>query len=108
MNDILKAIETRSSTRGYTDQKPTKEQMDALLNAALQAPTAANRQEIHISVVDGSDPILAEIEKERAKGAVLPHNFYYEAIRRSTGQRWMRVSRWRISVWQRRGLALAV
>ncbi len=79
MNDILKAIEQRSSTRGYTQQKPTKEEMDALLNAGLQAPTAANRQEIHISVVDGSAPILAELEAERTKGAAVPHNFYYEA-----------------------------
>lgn len=79
MNDILKAIEKRSSTRGYTDQKPTKEELDILLNAALMAPTAANRQEIHISVLDGASPILAEIEAERMKGAVAPHNFYYEA-----------------------------
>ena len=79
MSDILEAIQKRSSTRGYTDRKPTKEEMDILLNAGLMAPTAANRQEIHISVVDGSAPILAEIEAERAKGAVLPHNFYYEA-----------------------------
>ncbi len=79
MNDILKAIERRSSTRGYTDQKPTKEELDILLNAGLMAPTAANRQEIHISVLDGSSPILAEIEAERMKGAAAPHNFYYEA-----------------------------
>ncbi len=79
MNDVLKAIEKRSSTRGYKAERPTKEEMDCLLRAGLQAPTAANRQEIHISVLDGSDPVLAEIEAERTKGMVPPHNFYYEA-----------------------------
>ncbi len=82
MNEVLQAIEKRSSTRGYTDRKLTKEELDALICAGLQAPTAANRQEIHITVVDGSDPLLAEIEEQKNKGAEIenpPHNFYYEA-----------------------------
>ncbi len=79
MSDILKAIKERSSTRGFQQQKPTKEELDALICAGLQAPTAANRQEIHISVADGSASVLAEIEAERTKGAAAPHNFYYEA-----------------------------
>lgn len=83
MNEILKAIEKRSSTRGYQERKPAKEELDCLLRAGLQAPTAANRQEIHISVVDGGNPILAEIgaeiKAEKSRGAVPPHNFYYEA-----------------------------
>ncbi len=79
MSNILDAIEKRSSTRGYMEKRPTKEEMECLLKAGLQAPTAANRQEIHITVVDGQNPILAEIEAERNKGMVPPHNFYYEA-----------------------------
>lgn len=82
MNSILNAIEMRSSTRGYTDQALTKEELDSLLRAGLQAPTAANKQEIHITVVQGSAPILAEIEAEKnilAGLSALPHNFYYEA-----------------------------
>lgn len=82
MSEILKAIETRSSTRGYTEEKLTKEELDRLILAGLQAPTAANRQEIHITVLDGSNPILAEIENEknRLRGLKdLPHNFYFEA-----------------------------
>ena len=82
MNEVLQAIEKRSSTRGYTDRKLTKEELDALICAGLQAPTAANRQEIHITVVDGSNPLLAEIEEQKNKDAEIenpPHNFYYEA-----------------------------
>ena len=82
MNDILGSIEKRSSTRGYTAEKLTDAELESLLRAGLQAPTAANKQEIHISVVDGDNPILAEIEAE--KNALMnvqePRaNFYYSA-----------------------------
>ena len=82
MSDVLQAIAERSSTRGYTDQKLTKEELDRLIEAGLQAPTAANKQEIHISVVDGAHPVLAEIEavKNDLRGlSNLPHYFYFEA-----------------------------
>lgn len=81
MTDVLKAIETRSSTRGYTADKLSKDQLDTLLRAGLQAPTAANKQEIHITVLDGSDPLLAEIEAEKnnALDKAPAVNFYYNA-----------------------------
>lgn len=82
MNEVLQAIEKRSSTRGYTEEKLTKEELDSLILAGLQAPTATNRQEIHITVVDGNNPILTEIEnvKNIERGIENPpHNFYYEA-----------------------------
>ena len=81
MVDVLKAIEARSSTRGYTADKLSKDQLDALLRAGLQAPTAANKQEIHITVIDGADPILAEIEAEKNKALekAPARNFYYDA-----------------------------
>ena len=65
MNSILTAIEKRSSTRSYTEEKLTEEELETLIRAGLQAPTAANKQEIHISVIEGSNPILAEIEAEK-------------------------------------------
>ncbi len=82
MTDVLKALEQRSSTRGYTEEGLTKEELDCLIRAGLQAPTAANRQEVHITVVSGENPILREIEEEKNKKAGIadsPHNFYYEA-----------------------------
>ena len=82
MNSILGAIEKRSSTRGYTPEKLTDAELERLLKAGLQAPTAANRQEIHITVVDGSHPILAEIEAEKnlQMNVQTPRdNFYYSA-----------------------------
>ena len=60
MNAVLNAIEKRSSTRGYTEEKLTPEELETLILAGLQAPTAANKQEIHLSVIEGSNPILRD------------------------------------------------
>ncbi len=92
MNEVLKAIAERSSIRSYKKDKLTAEQIKALVTAGLQAPTATNRQEIHISVLEGNHGLLKEIELEKRKifagkqegkdrEAVLnaPGNFYYDA-----------------------------
>ena len=82
MVEVLKAMEQRSSTRGFTEEKLTKDELDSLLQAGLQAPTAANKQEVHITVVDGSNPIPTEIEatKNRQRGVEdSSDNFYYNA-----------------------------
>lgn len=82
MKDALQAIKERSSIRAYKDEPLTKEELDVIIQAGLQAPTAANRQEVYFTVVDGKDPILAEIQAEMLKDrpdANPPHNFYYEA-----------------------------
>ena len=80
MSTVKEAVKKRSSTRGYTTQPLTQAELEALVEAGLQAPTAANRQEIYFTVVKGDDPILAEIETTRLGGNPAPaHNFYYEA-----------------------------
>lgn len=82
MQDVMEAIGKRSSTRGYTDEPLTEEELNALLKAGLQAPTAANRQEIHFTVLKGEHPVLKELEEEKNRLrdiAAPPHNFYYEA-----------------------------
>lgn len=82
MSDTIKVIKERSSTRGYTDEPLTASELDALIHAGLQAPTAANRQEIHFTVLRGDHPILKEVEDEKNRLRELvnpPHNFYYEA-----------------------------
>ena len=79
MSEVLNAIAQRSSTRSYTDRKLTKEELDKLILAGLQAPTSANKQEIHITVVDGDNPILAELEevKNQSMGLHNPQNNFY-------------------------------
>lgn len=84
MSETLKAIENRSSTRAYTKEPLTDEQIQLLVKAGLEAPTARNQQEIHISVVNGEYPLLKEIdaEKRRLLGTENEANtpdFYYSA-----------------------------
>ena len=93
MNEVLKTIAERSSIRAYTDERLTDDEIRALVTAGLQAPTARNAREIHFTVIDGNNSLLAEIDKERklsmlegiddeetrAKIENNPNNFYYGA-----------------------------
>lgn len=82
MSNVIETIGKRSSTRGYTPEPLTEEELSTLLHAGLQAPTAANRQEIHFTVLKGDNPVLQELEdeKNRLRGLTAQtHNFYYEA-----------------------------
>lgn len=82
MSNVIEAIRARSSTRGYTEEPLTDTELNALIHAGLQAPTAANKQEIHFTVIKGGDPVLQELEaeKNRLRNITEPaHNFYYEA-----------------------------
>lgn len=82
MNKVIDTIRKRSSTRGYTTKPLTEEELHILLQAGLQAPTAANKQEIHFTVLAGSHPILQELETEKNRLREItspPHNFYFEA-----------------------------
>jgi len=82
MSNVIEAIQKRSSTRGYTPEPLTDAELDALIRSGLQAPTAANRQEIHFTVLKGDNPLLTELEEEKNRLRNIvdpPHNFYYEA-----------------------------
>ena len=82
MNTVTEAIKKRSSTREYTSQPLTEEELSTLIEAGLQAPTATNRQEIHFTVLKGGHPLLQELEEEKNRLREIvnpPHNFYYEA-----------------------------
>lgn len=81
-NQVFEVIRKRSSARAYSNAELTKSELDAILEAGLQAPTGMNRKEIHFSVIQGSHPILDELDEEKRKlrgQEKQPHNFYYEA-----------------------------
>ncbi len=50
MNETMEAILERRSTRHYTAEDVTEEQLSLVLEAGLWAPTARNRQEVKIAV----------------------------------------------------------
>lgn len=55
MNEVLKAIQDRRSTRGFSDVQLTDAELQALVDAALAAPTARNAQSWHFSVVQNQE-----------------------------------------------------
>lgn len=57
-NKTLDVIMTRVSVRHFTSQKPTDEQINTLLRAAMAAPTAMNKQPWGFLVVD--DPAILQ------------------------------------------------
>jgi nitroreductase len=63
--DVLEAIYQRRSVRDYTEQEVTPEVVEQLLEAATQAPSAANQQPWAFAVFHGKE-LLRELS-ERAK-----------------------------------------
>ena len=65
-NPVLTAIADRRSNRAYKNDQITKEQLDALLTAAVQAPSARNAQPWFFASVQNR-ALLEEINAEVAK-----------------------------------------
>ncbi len=63
MNDVLKAIRDRRSIRNYLDESVSKEDLDCLVAAALQAPSARNGQPYHFTFVT-DDNMLSEFSAD--------------------------------------------
>ena len=77
MSDFLKVIDNRNSVRSYSDKPLPEDVLRTLVEAGLKAPTAANKQEIHFTVVGKDDPVQAEIQKDLNPEA--QNTFYYNA-----------------------------
>ena len=63
MNDTLKTITKRYSCRSFTDKMPSNEDLAAITNAGLYAPSGMNRQNWQIIVVKNK-ALISEMEKE--------------------------------------------
>jgi nitroreductase len=74
-NSVLTAIAERRSIREYKPEQLTKEQLDTLLAAAQQAPSAHNSQPSRFTVVQDR-AIFAEINAETRKTIDHPDIFY--------------------------------
>ncbi len=59
MNEVLKAIHDRRSTRGFNDVQLTDAEIQTLVDAALASPTARNTQMWHFSFVQNKDVLDA-------------------------------------------------
>ena len=52
-NEVLNTISKRRSHRSYADTQVTDEQLKKILKAAMESPSAVNRQPWHFTVVQG-------------------------------------------------------
>lgn len=57
MNEVLKNIRTRRSVRGFTEKRIPEETVQAIVEAAVYAPSAMNRQSWHFTVVHNREKI---------------------------------------------------
>lgn len=62
MNQVLDIIASRRSHRAYENKQITEEQLQTLLQAAVQAPSAVNGQPWHFTAVQ-NDALLTEINE---------------------------------------------
>ncbi len=62
MNPVLSAISARRSHRAYQETQLTEEQLQLLLKAAMESPSAVNRQPWHFTVVQNQE-LLREINR---------------------------------------------
>lgn len=67
-NNTLQVIESRRSQRSYTAQQLSSEQLDALMTAAMQSPSALDKQPWHFSFVQDKE-LLARISQAAHKQA---------------------------------------
>ena len=66
MNDTLKTISERFSCRNFTDKVPENKYLEAIAQAAIQAPSGMNRQNWHVIVVKNRD-LISEMADEGIK-----------------------------------------
>ena len=63
MNETLKTIQERRSVRSFKPDQISKEEMTAILDAGIAAPSAMNRQPWHFTVIQNQE-VIRRIEDE--------------------------------------------
>jgi nitroreductase len=77
-NPVLAAIADRRSNRGYKPDQITKEQLDFILIAAEQSPSARNAQPWHFTVVQNQS-IIKEVNDEANKILERTEDIFYNS-----------------------------
>lgn len=81
--DVLTAISTRRSVRSYTDRKVAKDEIQAIITAATQAPSACNSQPWSFVVIQDS-AYLRELS-QRIKKFLLENLATYPVFKQYLG-----------------------
>ncbi len=77
MNDVLTNIKTRRSIRKFKDSQVERQDLEKILEAGLDAPSARNTQNWQLTVVQGEEK-LTDLHKTVARAIGNPdyHKFY--------------------------------
>ncbi|HNX01125.1 MAG TPA: nitroreductase family protein [Candidatus Cloacimonadota bacterium] len=78
-NPVLETIMKRRSCRAYTDESITKEQIDAIVQAGLYAPSAHNNQSWHFTVIRNPD-MLNQINVDTKKALGKHSNEFFTKV----------------------------
>ena len=83
MNETLKNIAERNSCRDFADTPLTEDQISALVDAALAAPSGQNRQPWHVTVLTDKALIKElDVEGMKALAAEQDQSFYQRMMDR--------------------------
>lgn len=79
MNEVMKNLLTRRSTRAFSEQAIPKEKLEQMIQAALYAPSGMERQTWKFTAIVNQEKIqkLAAVEKELGREG---YNFYNPAV----------------------------
>lgn len=64
-NEVLETIRNRRSTRKYKEVQITKEELQTIIDAGIQAPSANNSQSWHFTVIQNKDMVNAMSDKTK-------------------------------------------
>ena len=76
MNEVMKAILTRRSTRKFTDQPIPEDVMKDIVDAALCAPSGCNKQTWQFTVITNKEVISRLIKAIAAERSTPDYNMY--------------------------------
>lgn len=78
-NEVLKVIESRRSVRAYSPEGLTDGEVEAVVRAGLYAPSAANQQSWHLTVIRTKEIIdrLSDDIKQTLRNSPEKHNQTY-------------------------------
>ena len=85
MNETLKTIFERYSCRDFTDKPLTEEQIRIIVDAALAAPSAMNRQPWHIIMINDKE-LIEELDAEGMNVLAAEDKSSYERIKSRGGK----------------------
>lgn len=78
-NDVLATIKKRRSVRAFKEAQITADELQAVLKAAIYAPSAGNQQLWHFTVIQNQE-LLAELNTSAKEGAAQFDNEHIRQI----------------------------